>query len=97
MNLEEIRDANGKLPAYAWPGGYQMIYITSDGAVLCPDCANGENGSRARTKDGTDDAPHDGWRIDGYAEFLEGPNEPCAHCGKEIESAYGDPDEEDRP
>jgi uncharacterized Zn finger protein (UPF0148 family) len=30
----------GKLPVYAWPGGYPLYYITKKGEVLCPNCAN---------------------------------------------------------
>ena len=40
MNLDEIRDQDGKLPACAWPGGYPMYYFDSEGNTLCPDCAN---------------------------------------------------------
>jgi hypothetical protein len=39
-NLESIRQSDGKLPAFAWPGGYPIIYLTEDGDVLCPECAN---------------------------------------------------------
>jgi len=39
--IQDIRDAHtGKLPTYAWPGGYQMFYLDTDSNVLCPDCAN---------------------------------------------------------
>lgn len=26
-------------PAYAWPGGYKMVYQTEDGGTLCANCA----------------------------------------------------------
>lgn len=90
------RDFDGKLPAYAWPGGYQMFYLMSDGEVMCPDCANGENGSHARTEDGPDDAPHDGWKIVAGDIHWEGPPEICCHCNAEIPSSYGDPNEDER-
>ena len=39
--IQDIRDAHtGKLPTYAWPGGYQMFYLDNQNNVLCPDCAN---------------------------------------------------------
>jgi len=38
--LESIRDKDGKLPAYAWPGGYPILYHDDDGEVYCPRCAN---------------------------------------------------------
>jgi hypothetical protein len=39
LGLEVSREP---LPAYAWPGGYDLAYITSDNAILCADCANKE-------------------------------------------------------
>lgn len=29
----------GKLPAFAWPGGYAMFYVTAGGDQLCATCA----------------------------------------------------------
>ena len=89
------RDDKGRLEAYVWPGGYPVIYIATDGGVFCADCANGENGSLARTVDGPDDAPRDGWKIEACDVFFEGHSEFCVHCNTEIESAYGDPDAEE--
>ena len=40
--LDEIRLENGKLPAFSWPGGYPLLYIDKDNAVLCADCAHQE-------------------------------------------------------
>ena len=86
--LEKHRDSAGELPSFAWPGGYQIVYVLGDGALLCPDCANGENGSEA-----SDDPDMDAqWRLDDLQVHEEGPAETCAHCGKAIESAYGDPE-----
>jgi len=82
------RNDNGKFPAYAWPGGYPIIYVCADGGVLCPDCANGENGSEASE---SSDAPSD-WRMEGTDIHWEGAPELCDHCGAIIESAYGEPD-----
>lgn len=79
--INKLRDDNeGKLPAYAWPGGYQMIYIDENNDILCPDCAN---------------KPEDEYtvKIVQWDIFYEGAPEECADCGKMIESAYGDPDE----
>lgn len=36
---------NEKLPAYAWPGGYPIIYLTADGDVLCAACASADRAS----------------------------------------------------
>ena len=37
--MKPQRDKNGNYPAYAWPGGYPIIYITREGEVLCAKCA----------------------------------------------------------
>jgi len=68
---------DGTLPAFAWPGGYQMFYVTRDGSVICPACANRE----------VDDSQA---VIDGDV-YWEGPDESCEDCGAMIPSAYGDP------
>lgn len=82
------REEDGKLPTYAWPGGYPVAYLCEDGGELCAACANGENGSEAR--ENNPDDPQ--WNIVGQSIHYEGPPIVCAHCGKEIASAYGDPD-----
>lgn len=85
------RDTDGKLSAAAWPGGYPIVYILADGGCLCPGCANGENGSEASTDP---DTAAD-WRIIGADIHYEGAPIVCDHCSAEIESAYGNPDDED--
>jgi hypothetical protein len=82
------RNDDGKLPAFAWPGGYPIFYLCSDGGVLCPACANGENGSEANE---ANDTPSD-WRLVAADVHYEGADLICDHCGALIESAYGDPD-----
>lgn len=73
--VEEIE--NGKLPAYAWPGGYPIYYYTDDGSMFCPDCAQ------------------DGEEVTTGEVYWEGPAIECdGYCGKMLESAYGDPEEE---
>ena len=77
-SLSDLRTTtpDGRLPAYAWPGGYPILYVTAGGAVVCPDCANG---------DSTDP-------VVASEVYWEGAPVPCDDCGKPIESAYGDPD-----
>ena len=77
-DLDKIRGEDGKLPAYAGPGGYPILYVDKCGNVLCPDCANRE----------VDPSQE----FVGYSIFYEGKPEKCEDCGKEIASAYGDPD-----
>lgn len=76
-------------PSFAWPGGYPLYYITANGGVICPDCANGKNGSEAG-----DANPDPQWRLVVVDVHYEGEPMACDHCGDEIESAYGIPGEE---
>lgn len=79
-----------KTGPYAWPGGYPLFFITSDGAALCFKCAK-EQGKQVtdsiRTK------CNDGWRIVAMDANWEDPSLYCDHCNKQIESAYADDDE----
>lgn len=85
-------DSDGKLSAYAWPGGYPIIYVTRDSGTLCPKCANGENGSEASIHDEGDPS----WHIVAQQIHWEGAPETCDHCNAKVESAYGDPEAEKR-
>ena len=61
-----------------------MFYLTKDNGTLCPDCANGENGSIA--SEGNDDAQ---WDLVAADIHWEGDPLVCDHCNWKIESAYG--------
>ena len=87
-NLDHIRLSDGRLPAFAIPGCYPIVYVTTDAGLLCPDCANGENGSDATTDPNVQDS-QSGWLIESYGIHWEGEPEICDHCAAEIESAYG--------
>lgn len=84
MKINELRDSKGKLPAYAWPGGYPIFYVVDDGESLCPECVNDPSNPVH------EDAPNDGWRIVGYDINYEDAQLYCAHCNKCIESAYAE-------
>lgn len=73
---------------YAWPGGYEIAYVTDDGEVLCADCVN--NPTNPVHAGGL----ADGWRVEGRTHTGE-TDEPmsCAHCGR----AIGDIDEPQPP
>jgi hypothetical protein len=79
MHLPE-RNSDGTLPAYAWPGGYPIIYIDTHCDVLCASCA-----TKALDAEDTTCKPV------ACEVFYEGPIDFCAECNTEIESAYGDP------
>jgi hypothetical protein len=103
--VEPRREEDGKFPTYAWPGGYTIIYLMADGEVLCPDCANLPEAyttkeKREAQRSGADrDDPRDftdkDWEIVAVDVYDEGPPLHCANCNKEIESSYGDPEEEE--
>jgi hypothetical protein len=75
--LERMRDDDGKLPAYAWPGGYPVVYYTENGLTICALCAN-----ETDTSDPV---------IAGEV-YWEGPAIVCDDKGETVESAYGDAD-----
>lgn len=91
MNLPEKME-NGRYPAFAFPGGYPIIYVLADNAVICPECANGDNGSEA-----SPEHEEKMWRLVACDIHYEGYAETCAHCNALIHSAYGDPDEDYGP
>lgn len=67
---------------WAWPGGYQCFFYTSDGAALCFDCVRAHFHSvlhSVRTE------CNDGWRVI-HLDCDAGLDEPvhCDHCNKPI-------------
>ena len=76
---------------YAWPGGYPMYLIMSDGEAVCMDCARKEYRLIARARHDNDTTG--GWLAMGADINWEDTELHCAHCNAQIESAYGDPDD----
>lgn len=72
----------------AWPGGYPLYYITKDCAALCPKCVN-ENIELLSDKDDPQ------WYIVGVDVNYENTSLYCDHCNEQIESAYGDDEQDD--
>ena len=81
--IQRLREDNGgKLPLFAWPGGYDMIYwFEQDGETypLCGECAEeqlagafGDVGKVVGIESG-----------DLYEEYL-----PCENCGKQLAAYY---------
>jgi hypothetical protein len=79
MSVDSLRDDIGRLPAYAWPGGYPIYYLTGDGLTVCPECANADTSDPAVAGD----------------VHWEGEPMQCDDCNADIESAYGDPGADD--
>lgn len=65
---------------YAWPGGYEMFGITSDGAVLCCDCMRKEFRQIAWSR--LHDV-NDGWKVEAIGHDGELDDTTyCDHCNK---------------
>jgi len=89
MNIKTTKDLktalrNGQL---AWPGGYPLYFITSDGAALSFDAVRSEyrqviNAIRHQV--------NDGWLVVAVEINYEDSDLYCDHTGHRIESAYGD-------
>ena len=77
------------LTRYAWPGGYPIYLVTTDGGALCPDCVKSEI---RNIIDSCRREVDDGWRAYGADINYEDPNLYCDHCGNRIESAYAEED-----
>lgn len=82
--MPQVQFSHLAWPAYGWPGGYELHYYAKDGGVLCHNCANDE---LMRTIDPDDEQ----FYIVDIDVHWEGPAMTCDHCGRDIESAYGDP------
>jgi hypothetical protein len=72
---------------YAWPGGYPMYFITSDGAALSFDSVRENLCSVLWAMKNKAD---DGWRVVACDTNYEDADLICDHSGKEIECAYKD-------
>ncbi len=77
---------------YAWPGGYPIYTIMSDGELMCAECARA---NYRQISNATRHGDRDGWAAIGAEVYWEGPDELCAQCGAMLPSAYGDPEEPD--
>ncbi len=71
--------------SYAWPGGYEIHYITKDCGTLCHHCANKE---LPRTLDSDDEQ----FFIVASDINYEDSHLFCDHCNRQIEPCYGDDD-----
>jgi hypothetical protein len=85
-NQHILVDSAGKVQVYAWPGGYPIFYITGDGGALCPQCV--EENLRLCASDEKQ------WKVIAHEANWEDPSLYCDHCGRRIESAYAEEEEE---
>jgi hypothetical protein len=82
----------GRANAYAWPGGYPLFYLTSDGECLCPTCVTKERVNIFRS---TAERARDGWAVVGVDANYEDVSMRCAHCNEYIPAAYFTDEEAD--
>jgi hypothetical protein len=75
---------------YAWPGGYPLYFVTSDGGSLSFATAWNERASIARAI--IDDDKSGGWKVIGYDVNWEDADLTDDHTGNRIESAYAEDD-----
>lgn len=83
-SLDEFRNEHGTFDHYAWPGGYPLYYVLSDGESLCSNCMNDASNPIHVGP------PNDGWSVDDCAINYEDGQLYCAHCNERIESAYAE-------
>ena len=89
--LEQM-DAAIKQP-YAWPGGYPIYCYTDDGETAHPKCVEAEY---QRFRSSTLNKEKDGYQIIAVDVYWEGPDVDCCICNKPCESAYGDPEDDQK-
>lgn len=84
-NKEYIKhmQASGAYDHWIWPGCYPIFYVTTDGSILCPKCAN-------FNFEITKNPAYPDWYIIGYEVDWGTQGLCCDECSKYIESAYGD-------
>lgn len=75
-----------KAGPYAWPGGYPLYFITSDGEPLSFAAARSNALLIARAIKSNDSG---GWRVVACEVNWEDETLSCCHSNQPIESAYG--------
>lgn len=89
--------ARKDLTAYAWPGGYPVMYLARDGwreedGTLTVNPHDGENVCCAKCATDTTQWPD--LIITGQYIHYEGEPEYCEYCNSFTDSAYGNPNQE---
>jgi len=85
--IESVADLKSALRhgRFAWPGGYPLYFITSDGAALSFKTAREEFPLLC---DSIRTGMNDGWRVVAVDVNYEDSALFCDHSGEKIESAY---------
>jgi hypothetical protein len=77
----------GQAMRYAWPGGYPLFYLCTDGGCLCASCVTQ---NRVQVFRSTHERERDGWALAGVDTNWEDESLYCDNCNARIESAYGE-------
>ena len=85
MTIRRVKEAVRN--KYAWPGGYELAFVTSDGALLCTDCVR--KNWRAVLDDMKTDYPSSGWKISAIT-YEAVSAETCKEDGNEDLISYCD-------
>jgi hypothetical protein len=80
-----------RIGPYAWPGGYPLFFIMSDGATLSFNAAKAE---RRLMIEALRDGDDNGWRPIAVDINWEDGDLYCDHTGKRIESACAEPSDD---
>ncbi len=84
-SISEFRAAMRNGP-YAWPGGYPLYFLTSDGAALSFKAAKAERRNILEAlRDGD---KRSGWHVCGVDVNWEDSTLTCDHTNERIEAAY---------
>jgi hypothetical protein len=90
-NINNVAQFKGTLRAgpYAWPGGYEFVFVCNDGASMCYKCAYDNAGLIMRA---IHDRDRSGWHITGM--FLAGHDSEerltCDNCNRLIQEDWRD-------
>ncbi len=96
MEIKTISDFRRAVRSgpYAWPGGYPLYFIASDGEALSFKAAKDE---RRNILEAIRDQDDSGWRVVGLEINYEDGELFCAHTNERIPSAYAEPEDEPDP
>jgi hypothetical protein len=73
--------------AYAWPGGYEIVFVCDDGATLCHKCAR--NVAPQIMRDIAEHNRGSGWRVTGLFTTAETDERvQCDHCNRVLQKEW---------
>jgi hypothetical protein len=87
-NISDFRRAV-RVGPYAWPGGYPLFWLMSDGCACRFDVAKTE---RRNMLEALAEQSGNGWRPVALEINYEDGELYCAHTNERIESAYAEPE-----